>query len=668
MTAIPIETDSAIPVRLQGHGAAVVTIGPRIVAGAIAQAPEVRPGAIGAPAGSVLLRRLDWPDPSVGRTALSDPIPGGSVVRPMNTFIRFVSPGLMACLGLAGPAVAATVEADVAIPMRDGVVLRGDVMRPAGAGPYPVLVYRTPYGKADAAREYTTFDRAVERGYAVVIVDVRGRYASAGEFAPYQNEAKDGYDTIEWAARQAWSNGRIGTFGLSYPGAVQWLAAVENPPHLVAMVPAMTFSSYRNFFYAGGTWDLSWLEWIWDNIAPDIRVKRNLPGPRTPAEAEAEWPVAGPRMQASVPLGALPELKGIASYYYEWLSHPPEDPWWNWADLTGKYGRTSAAVLNLSGWYDDNYGPEGATKNFRGLIAARHGRIERNELLIGPWVHGVQSTMTPKAGERTFAANAAIDYDKTVLDWMDHYIRGIDNGVGRRAPVRYYVMGSDSWKESATWPPAATPTSYFLSAGPAGQGGSLSTARAAGAAASSFTSDPAKPVINPYSTSGAHDYRALTERTDLLTFDSAPLPADTEVTGPIDIEVYASCDCRDFDLWVRLYDVTPDGTAWNLMSPGVDVQRASYRQPGRGRQLLDPGAVVPIRLRGPVTSNVFHRGDRIRVQVSGSFFPSFSRNPQDGSWEATSATGQPASIHVLHDSKHASRVVLPIVGVPTRKP
>ena len=162
-----------------------------------------------------------------------------------------------------------------------------------GKGTFPVLVYRTPYGKEFALKEYTTFQHAVERGYAVVVQDVRGRYASAGEFRPYENEGRDGYDTIEWAAHQPWSNGAIGTFGLSYPGAVQWLAAVENPPHLKAMVPAMTFSSAQNFFYAGGLWDLSWIEWIWDNIAPDVRTKNNLPGPKTPDEAVAAWGEAG---------------------------------------------------------------------------------------------------------------------------------------------------------------------------------------------------------------------------------------------------------------------------------------------------------------------------------------------------------------------------------------
>jgi putative CocE/NonD family hydrolase len=149
------------------------------------------------------------------------------------------------------------VEKNVAVPMRDGVVLRADVLRPAESGKFPVLVYRTPYGKDAAQEEYTTFRYGVERGYAVLLVDVRGRYHSGGEFRPYENEGRDGYDTLEWAASQPWSNGAVGTFGLSYPGAVQWLAAVESPPHLKAMVPAMTFSTPQNFFYAGGTWDLS---------------------------------------------------------------------------------------------------------------------------------------------------------------------------------------------------------------------------------------------------------------------------------------------------------------------------------------------------------------------------------------------------------------------------
>ena len=324
--------------------------------------------------------------------------------------LRFLLLLLLSGSGLAAAALQSSTgqdfvaEKDVPVPMRDGITLRADVLRPRGKGTFPVLVYRTPYGKEFALKEYTTFQHAVERGYAVVVQDVRGRYASAGEFRPYENEGRDGFDTIEWAAHQPWSNGAIGTFGLSYPGAVQWLAAVENPPHLKAMVPAMTFSSAQNFFYAGGLWDLSWIEWIWDNIAPDVRTKNNLPGPKTPDEAVAAWGELGPKMQGALPLSEVQELRGIAPYYYDWLKHPFDDPWWNWCDLRNKYSRVHAAVLNFSAWYDDNYGPEGATTNFAGLLKSRSGATDsQTHLLIGPWVHGVGSTAKPMAGERTFA-------------------------------------------------------------------------------------------------------------------------------------------------------------------------------------------------------------------------------------------------------------------------
>jgi uncharacterized protein len=555
-------------------------------------------------------------------------------------------------------------EHDVAVPMRDGVVLRADVLRPKGEGRFPVLVYRTPYGKQFALKEYTTFRHAVERGYAVVVEDVRGRYASAGEFRPYQNEGRDGYDTIEWAAKQPWSNGAVGTFGLSYPGAVQWLAAVENPPHLKAMVPAMTFSTPQNFFYSGGVWDMSWIEWIWDNIAPDARVRSNLPGPRTGEQAEAAWKQAGSKMQNTLPLDQLEELRGIAPYYYDWLKHPPDDSWWDWCELRDKYSRGQAAVLNLSGWYDDNYGPEGATTNFSGLLESRSGSADpRTQLLIGPWVHGVASTAKTKSGEREFGPAAAIDYDEVILRWMDHYLRGIENGLEKEKPVRYFVMGDNQWRETAAWPPPAQAASYYLVPRKSSEPGELSPeAPKTAGQFTSFVSDPTNPVTNLYDTSGAHDYRDLAKRTDVLVFDSAPLQRDTEVTGPIQAVIYLACDCRDADLWVRLLDIAPDGTAYNLMTPGLDVLRASYRDLKQGRQLLIPHQVYELRLNNLITSNVFLKGHRIRVQISGTFFPNFSRNLQTGESEATSARMQKATISIYADREHPSRVVLPVVA------
>jgi putative CocE/NonD family hydrolase len=549
--------------------------------------------------------------------------------------------------------------------MRDGVSLRADVVRPAVDGKFPVLVYRTPYGKDAAQQEYTTFRHAVERGYAVVIVDVRGRYHSEGEFRPYENEGRDGYDTIEWAAGQPWSNGAVGTFGLSYPGAVQWLAAVEGPPHLKAMVPAMTFSTPQNFFYAGGTWDMSWMEWIWDNIAWDARVKRNLAGPHSYEEALTAWKGEGPKMLNTLPLMDVTQLEQVAPYYFDWLRHPAEDPWWNWSELRNKYGRAHAAVLNLSAWYDDNYGPEGATTNYAGLLKARAGEKDpRTHLLLGPWVHGVDSTSKTKSGEREFGASAAIDYDEVVLRWMDRYVKGFDTGLEREKPVRYFVMGANQWRESDVWPPPSRTTPFFLvPSGPGEHGGKLALKSAKYKKRfSEFVSDPARPVVNEYDSSGAHDYRKMTEREDVLTFDSPLMEKDTEITGPIHARMFVSCDCRDLDLWARLEDVSQDGTAFNLMSPGLDVLRASYRDLARGRQWLEPGKIYELDFTNLITSNVFLKGHRIRLQVSGSFYPNFSRNLQSGKSETESADGKKARIRVYSEAGHASQVLLPLTA------
>jgi len=548
--------------------------------------------------------------------------------------------------------------------MRDGVTLRADVILPTTQGRFPVLVYRTPYGKDRAPSSWTTFPKAVARGYAILIQDVRGRYESEGEFIPYQNEGRDGYDTIEWAAAQPWSDGKVGTFGLSYPGAVQWLAAVENPPHLKAMVPAMTFSTPRNFFYSGGVFDGSWLDWIWFNIAPDIRKRKNLPGPKTRAELTAAWKQEHDRMQKVLPMTELADLKDVAPFYYEWLAHPPADSWWDWAELRGKYDRTHAAVLNISGWYDEAYGPDGATTNFNGLLAARKSEpTPRTATIIGPWTHGELGRTY--AGDRDFGKSAAVDYDEIILRWMDHYLKGTDNGVEKERPVRIFVMGDNIWRDEDAWPLArATDAALLLL--PEKQRGrntlSLSSAHCMKCERyAEFVSDPANPVTDPHDGLGARDYRSFAGRKDVLVFDSEPMAADTELTGPVCAEIYVSADVPDFDLWVRLLDVSPDGTAYNLMSPGLDVLRASYRNGSAQPALLKPGEIVRLNLDRLLTSNVFKAGHRIRVQVSGAFFPHFSRNLQTGKSEATSSEVRVGHVRIYHDADHPSRLILPVV-------
>lgn len=556
-------------------------------------------------------------------------------------------------------------ERNVAVPMRDGVVLRADVLRPDGAGPFPVLVYRTPYGKDRAVESYGIFRKAVARGYAVVAQDVRGRYASDGRFDPYRQEGRDGYDTIEWAAAQPWSNGRVGTFGLSYPGAVQWLAAVEAPPHLFAMAPAMTYATPENFFTSGGTYDLSWPAWIWRNISADARQRARLTGPATGAEASAAWDTLGPKLLARLPITDAPELRAVAPWYFEWLAHPPADPWWDWATLAGKYGRVGASVLNLSGWHDEAYGPDGALRNFAGLAASRPGD-PRARTIVGPWVHGISpindTTPGARSGDRVFGAGAGLDYDELILRWMDRWVRELPNGADREPRVRVYVMGEARWLEAEAWPlPGTRADTLYLAPG-AGRRGGLTPSAPVTEGQSGFDSDPANPLTDPYyGRAGAHDYRALAGRPDVLVFETAPFPDGLRVVGEIQAEIHLSTDAPDTDLWVHLQDVAPDGTAWNLMSPGLNVVRASYREGGPSRRLLEPGRVYPLTFPNLLTGNFFRPGHRLRLVLSSAFMPHFSRNLHTGRLETESADSRRAAITIHHGGRHASRIVLPVI-------
>ncbi|MBI4462948.1 MAG: CocE/NonD family hydrolase, partial [Acidobacteria bacterium] len=302
-------------------------------------------------------------------------------------------------------------------------------------------------------------------------------------------------------------------------------------------------------------------------------------------------------------------MQPVAPYYYEWLRHPPGEPWWDWAELRNKYDRVQAAVLNLSSWYDEAYGPEGATTNFVGLVTARKGQPDlRTKLVLGPWVHGVDALSETRAGEREFGAEARLDYDKLVLEWLDRYVRGIDNEVDRGKPVRVFVMGANRWREADTWPLLGTQFMpiYLTASAKDGARGQLSwTASELEAQSTEFVSDPVHPVVDPHPPySGAHDYRTMEQRSDVLLFDSEPLERDLEITGPIAAEIFLSTDAPDTDLWVRRLDVSPDGTAYNLMSPGLDVMRASYRNGGPRRELLTPGRIYRLELRNLVTANL----------------------------------------------------------------
>jgi putative CocE/NonD family hydrolase len=272
-------------------------------------------------------------------------------------------------------------------------------------------------------------------------------------------------------------------------------------------------------------------------------------------------------------------------------------------------------------------------------------------------------------GERDIGPESRIDYEETVMRWLDHYVRGIENGVDREAPVRVFVMGANRWRESDRWPLAGiSPDTVWLAAAPATKDGRrigrlLEAPPTSGPTSSSFVSDPAHPVLDVYpERSGAHDYRALASRADVLTFETPPLEQDIEVIGAMTAEIFLSADAPDTDLWVKVFDVEPDGTAWNLMSPGLDVMRASYRDTTAGRRLLTPGNVYMLRLGDLMTANQFKRGHRIRVTISTTFFPNFSRNLHTGELETVSSQMRTARITIHHDGRYPSRLILPVMG------
>ena len=549
----------------------------------------------------------------------------------------------------------AQVDTGVAVPMRDGVVLRADVYRPPGTGRHPVLVYRTPYDRTDTAGASALIRAAVGRGYAVVRQDVRGRYGSDGEFEPYRHEGEDGHATIKWAARQPWSSGAVGTYGLSYPGAVQWLAAVEHPPALRAMVPAMTYSRPESFWYSGGVWDGSWLDWTWFNIAPDLRRRLGASGPRTEAEAATEWEGRGRAAKRYRPLLELPDFRAVAPWYYEWMRHPPGDPWWDFARLEVRAERVRAPVLNLSGWFDEMYGPIGAVENFQ-----RAG----DALVLGPWTHGVAAVQRSTAGERDFGPGAALDYTATVLDWMDRHLKEpMDMPATAPPAVRVFVMGANEWRTADRWPLPGTraDTLYLEPARARGAAGVLSPHGPTRPMRETvLRSDPRRPVTDPHQGRfGAHDYRALAPAPGVAVFETPPFSSPVEILGQVRVELTASASVPDFDLWVQLFDVEPDGTAWNLSSAGTALQRASYRDGGPERRLVRRGEAVTLRMDRLVTANRFRAGHRLRVVVTPQFSPLFSVNLQTGRQEFESDRTRAGEIRLVHAPGRASRIVLP---------
>jgi len=546
---------------------------------------------------------------------------------------------------------------EVAIPMRDGVELSADLYRPSVGERFPVLLMRSYY------HNQTRFkvDWAVKlakAGYAVVLQDVRGRFDSDGVWRPYVDEAVDGHDTLEWIGQQPWCDGNIGTFGVSYDGFTSTLSAPLGSPYLKAMMP---FTSQEDNY--GHIRNQGVLE-LWNAV--------NFAGMGRRAHAVSLWNAVDiESVWKRLPLISLMDDLADRPFYRECIAHDTFDHFWKNYSLKGRYEDVKAPAYNLTGWYD-NLLHEGF-KQFRGW-RQEGGTPEvraRSRLLVGPWNHYYISTGggVDYGADISFGPSSRVDTSREILRWFDQRLRGIDTGIDREPPLTLFVMGANVWRHEHEWPlPQTHFTSFNLHSGGRANSllgdGSLSLSSPEAEKPDTFAYDPADPVpswggqIQPPPIGGPRDRRSVERRDDVLVYTSEPLPEDAEVTGPVELVLYAASSAPDTDFTATLVDVHPNGKAIILCE---GIVRARYRESVVEPTLIEPGQIYEYHISLWETSNLFKAGHRVRLEVSSSNFPRWDRNLNTGHRPGLDAEMQVANQTIYHDAERPSRLVLPVI-------
>jgi uncharacterized protein len=555
--------------------------------------------------------------------------------------------------------------------MRDGTILRADLYRPAEGGPFPVLLVRTPYGEP-MVRTAPVLP-AIEAGFAVVLQHCRGTGRSDGEFTPFVNEPDDGVDTIEWCAGQPWCNGRVGMYGPSYLGMVQFAAAVQAPPALACLLPVVTPADYYGgLTYRQGALQLGQMLGWYTLKSLQTLMYRAAAGEDVSADLRALFQHMT-RMAdgyGHLPVREAPVVSRILPAWQRWLDHEQHDAFWSDLSYAGRRERITTPALHVGGWFDLFLG--GTLDNFQTLsrsAATQHAR--RNQaLIVGPWTHGDQSGTAGELHFGLFASAQAIQLEQQQIRFLRRFVA--DQAQDWDGPrVKLFVMGDNVWRDEDDWPLARTQwTRWYLH--PAG---SLSPAAPQpGAPASHFSYDPANPVPTVGGPTlmnggpdggvswmdGSRDQRAIEARPDVLSFTSEVLDGDIEVTGPLQVTLHAATSAADTDFTARLVDVWPDGRA---MGVADGIVRARYRDGTGQAHPITPGRVYEYPIDLIATSQVFKAGHRIRVDLSSSNFPCFDRNPGNGAPAATATERDfvVAGQTICHDSGHPSYITLPII-------
>ncbi len=541
----------------------------------------------------------------------------------------------------------------VSVSMRDGVKLATDVYRDDAVTQVPVVLIRTPY---DRTKQKGIAERWVKAGYVFVAQDCRGTKASEGVIAPYNNEGQDGFDTIEWVTRQPWSNGRVGMVGGSYVGAVQWQAAVESPPGLAVIAPQATWSSFYRNLYLGGAVRLSLISgWLAGNTPKPEGVKPNdmndalMRLPLSDVDEAIGWP--------------MPWLDA-------YLTHPQPNGFWTRLDLTSRLPELQLPALHVVGYYD--FFSRESVDNFSIMQKQARDPLTRKQqrLVLGPWDHGTIGKS--QVAEVDFGTAAALDVSAVQFDWFDRHLKQ-DTAAQAKPfpPVSYFSMGDNVWRDAQQWPPeGVTATSFFLhSDGQAntrkGNGRLSREAPTSDQRSDAFRADPSQPVPacpvtdkRPIKAAvwGPVDQGALEDRDDVLIYSSQPLAEPLTFAGNIEAKLFVSTDRPDADWVVKVVDVRPDGVAINL---ATGILRGRYRHSLLKPELMKPGEVYEITVDLGPCAAALAKGHQLRVDICGSLFPLYDRNPNTAEGIFGNKTAI-ATEQVHHQPGALSRIVLPV--------
>ena len=591
----------------------------------------------------------------------------------------------------------AIVDQKVMVPMRDGIRLATDIYRPKTKNKVPIIFSRTPYNFnswGDGKQRTRTAQRALEavkRGYAYVVQNERGRYYSEGEWDILGVPLTDGYDAFTWMKDQSWSNGKIGTIGCS--STAEWqmaVGALDHPSH-AAMVPQAFGAGVGRIgdimeqgnWYRGGVQQMLFFSWLYG-------VEHDKFKPRIPAGATQEDLIRISRFYDLAPENPpvdmaeafqhlpiqdiLKNINGKHEIFDKMIVRKPNDEAWFNGGLYHDDMELGVPSFWFSSWYDVSITPNLALFNHV-RNNTKDANIRDNQyLVIAPTLHCrfTRATENTMVGERN-VGDARLNYDEQIYAWFDLWLKGEKNDFKKKTPrVQYYTMGSNKWQASETWPPEnAEPTSYYLnSKGNANSmygDGMLSTAPATSDNPDGFTYDPMNPVPsyggNVCCTGnaiqgGAYDQQQMETRNDILVYTTDVLEEGLEISGFIESTLYVSSDAKDTDFTIKLIDVYPDGTAYNL---DETIQRVRYREGYDKEVFMEEGKVYKVDLTPMSTSNYFEKGHKIRIEISSSNFPRFARNLNTGGNNYDESEGVVAKNKVHHSADYPSQIILPIV-------